>query len=68
MGSLASIENLNDPQKQLILRGHDMQLTAMAISPSGKYLATGQFGTKNFKGCAGIKHGNYNINDTVMPI
>ena len=67
MGSLASIENLNDPQKQLILRGHDMQLTAMAISPSGKYLATGQFGTKNFKGCAGINHENYYINLNVIP-
>ena len=53
MGSLASIENLNDPQDQRILRGHDMQLTAIAISPSGRYIATGQQGTKNFKGNAG---------------
>ena len=50
LGSLASIENLNDPQNQQILRGHDMQVCAIAVSVSGKYIATGQIGTKNFKG------------------
>ena len=53
MGSLASIENLNDPQMQVTLRGHDMQVSALAVSPSGKLIASGQIGTKNFKGNAG---------------
>ena len=52
MGSLASIENLSDPQSQRILRGHDNEVSAMAVTPSGKYIATGQMGTKNFKGSA----------------
>ena len=52
MGCLASIESLADPQSQRILRGHDNQVSAMAISPSGRNVATGQNGTKNFKGSA----------------
>ena len=54
MGSLASIENLSEVQGQRILRGHDMQVSALAVSPSGRYIASGQIGTKNFKGCAGF--------------
>ena len=52
MGSLVSIENLNDSQDQRILRGHDMQVCSLAISPSGKIIASGQIGTKHFKGNA----------------
>lgn len=52
MGSLASIESLADSQDQRILRGHDMEVSALAVSPTGKYIATGQVGTKNFKGSA----------------
>ena len=52
MDSLVAIENLNDPSEQKILRGHDMQVTTLAVSPSGQYVASGQIGTKNFKGFA----------------
>ena len=52
MGSLVSIENFSDPQAQRILRGHDMQVSALAVAPSGKYVASGQVGTKHFKGAA----------------
>lgn len=52
MGSLLSIEDLNNPQEQKLLRGHDMQISAVTVSPSGKYIASGQVGTKNFKGSA----------------
>ena len=44
-GGLVVIENLHDKHQQDFLRGHDMEITAMAISFSGKYLATGQLGT-----------------------
>lgn len=44
-GGLVVIENLHDKHQQDFLRGHDMEITAMAISSSGKYLATGQLGT-----------------------
>ena len=52
MGSLVSIESFSDPQSQRILRGHDMQVSALAVAPSGKFVASGQVGTKNFKGVA----------------
>ena len=52
MGSLVSIENLADPQAQQVLRGHDMEVSALAVAPSGKYVASGQVGTKHFKGVA----------------
>ena len=44
-GGLVVIENLHEKHQQDFLRGHDMEITAMAISFSGKYLATGQLGT-----------------------
>lgn len=39
------IENLLDKHKQEFLRGHDMEISALAISNSGKMLASGQLGT-----------------------
>ena len=39
------IENLTDKHQQEFLRGHDMEISAMAISNSGKMLASGQVGT-----------------------
>lgn len=52
MDSLVGIENLNDPNTQFLLRGHDMQVSALSVSQSGSYIASGQLGTKNFKGFA----------------
>ena len=52
MGSLVSLENLNESQDQRLLRGHDMQVSALAVSPSGSWIASGQLGTKHFKGTA----------------
>ena len=31
MGNLISIENLNDPHDQTILRGHDMQVSSQCF-------------------------------------
>lgn len=39
------VENLNDKHKQEFMRGHDMEISAMALSNSGRMLATGQLGT-----------------------
>ena len=61
MGSLASIENLSDSQRQLTMRGHDMQVSALAVSPSGKLIASGQVGTRNFKGNAGPSVNEINL-------
>lgn len=44
-GGLVVIENLHEKHQQDFLRGHDMEITAMAISFSGKLLATGQLGS-----------------------
>ena len=45
IGGLLVIENLHDKHKQEFLRGHDMDISALAISNSGKLIATGQVGT-----------------------
>jgi hypothetical protein len=45
IGGLLVIENLHDKSKQQFLRGHDMEISAIAISNSGKIIATGQKGT-----------------------
>jgi WD40 repeat protein len=45
IGGLLVIENLHDKSKQQFLRGHDMEISALAISSSGKLMATGQRGT-----------------------
>lgn len=44
-GGLVVIENLHEKHQQDFLRGHDMEITAMAVSFSGKLLATGQLGS-----------------------
>ena len=44
-GGLVVIENLHEKHQQDFLRGHDMEITAMTISFSGKLLATGQRGS-----------------------
>lgn len=42
MGNLISIENLNDPHDQTILRGHDMEVSVVccACAPSSSFSAT----------------------------
>lgn len=45
IGGLLVIENLHDKHKQQFLRGHDMEITAISISNSGRMIATGQLGT-----------------------
>ena len=50
MGCLVSVENLNDPHGQRFLRGHDMPVSVIAVSPSGAFVASSQVGTKHFKG------------------
>ena len=52
MGCLVAIENLNDQFDQKFLRGHDMQISALAVSPKGTYIASGQIGTISYKGNA----------------
>lgn len=50
-GSLISIEDMFDiTKRQHLLRGHDMNISALAVSKSGNFYATGQEGTKYFKG------------------
>lgn len=44
-GGLVVIENLHEKHQQEFLRGHDMEISAMATSFSGRLLATGQVGS-----------------------
>jgi hypothetical protein len=44
MCSLISIQSLSDCHDQRLLRGHDMQITVLAVSPSGEFIASGQTG------------------------
>jgi len=45
IGGLLVIEDLNDKHKQEFLRGHDMEISSIAVSHSGSIIATGQKGT-----------------------
>jgi len=45
IGGLLVLENLHDKHKQQFLRGHDMEISAIAVSNSGSLIATGQLGT-----------------------
>jgi cilia- and flagella-associated protein 52 len=45
IGGLLVIENLYDKSRQQFLRGHDMEISAVAVSSSGKLIATGQKGS-----------------------
>lgn len=38
------ISDLSDPHNQVFLRGHDDNITCMSLSPSGRYIASGQKG------------------------
>ena len=50
MGSAIVVGDLNDPHQQEFLRGHDMEISCLAVAPSGTYLASGQVGTTHRKG------------------
>jgi cilia- and flagella-associated protein 52 len=52
MGNLLCFESLNESGEQKLLHGHDMPVTAIAISDSGSYIASGQMGTNKYKGQA----------------
>lgn len=41
IGGLLVIENLHDKHQQQFLRGHDMEISAIAVSNSGSLIATG---------------------------
>jgi len=41
IGGLLVIENLHDKHRQQFLRGHDMEISAIAVSKSGNIVATG---------------------------
>lgn len=36
-----SLGSITDPHQQHLLRGHDMEISALAVSPSGSLIATG---------------------------
>ena len=52
IGSLLVVENLQDAHDQKLLRGHDSPISALAVSASGSYLASGQMGTEKYRGRA----------------
>lgn len=37
----SSTGSISDPHQQHLLRGHDMEISALALSPSGSLIATG---------------------------
>ena len=45
IGGLLVLENVHDKHNQQFLRGHDMEISSIAISNSGQLIATGQLGT-----------------------
>lgn len=49
IGALIIIEPLNDKHNQTFLRGHDMEISTIEISHSGKMLASGQKGSAFLK-------------------
>lgn len=44
-GGLLVLESLHDKHKQEFLRGHDMEISCIAVSNNGRMMATGQLGT-----------------------
>jgi hypothetical protein len=41
IAGLVVIENFNDKHEQMFLRGHDMDISALAVSRTGKFVASG---------------------------
>ena len=44
-GQLVIVSDLADPHKQELLRYHDAEVCALAVSPGGEYIASGQVAT-----------------------
>eukprot|EP00668_Euglena_longa_P000427 GGOE01000544.1.p1 GENE.GGOE01000544.1~~GGOE01000544.1.p1 ORF type:complete len:658 (-),score=173.29 GGOE01000544.1:177-2150(-) len=59
IGRLLLLADLGDPHKQLILRGHDADITCLDVSRSGKFLCSGQAATPAGDGTAPIFIWNY---------
>ena len=49
IGAVVVVGNVNDPHKQRFLQGHDAEISALAMSTDGKYIATGQ--VRSFPRC-----------------
>jgi WD40 repeat protein len=45
IGGLVVLENIHDKNSQYFLRGHDNDISALAISPNGLLIASGQIGS-----------------------
>eukprot|EP00940_MAST-03C_sp_MAST-3C-sp2_P001438 g1438.t1 len=45
IGAVIVIGNRTDPHEQFFIRGHDAEISAMAISSDGKFIASGQLGS-----------------------
>eukprot|EP00744_Colponema_vietnamica_P009814 GILI01013927.1.p1 GENE.GILI01013927.1~~GILI01013927.1.p1 ORF type:complete len:623 (+),score=120.64 GILI01013927.1:91-1959(+) len=45
IGAVVVIEDVTDPHKQEFLRGHDMEISALALSSNGRLVASGQVGS-----------------------
>lgn len=52
IGSVVVLEDAADAHEQRFLVGHDNDVSALAISPCGTYLASGQVGSELHVGCA----------------
>ncbi|CAM9173677.1 unnamed protein product [Ectocarpus sp. 12 AP-2014] len=50
VGALLVTGSISDPHQQHLLRGHDMEISALAVSSSGALIATGQRGSTKVKG------------------
>ena len=46
------LQDLRDPHRQWFLQGHDAEICCMDVSRCGKYLVTGQLGSKKHAAAA----------------
>ena len=50
VNSMIVIQDVNDPHDQEFLRGHDEEITSLAVSPGGHFVASGQLASKTWAG------------------
>ena len=60
MGAVVVIQNLQDAHQQDFLRGHDNEISAIAVSTDGGLVASGQLGSDG-SGSGGILHDGVGI-------